>query len=187
LKGGIQLDRVRARSYNDRASPGRTDEGLTMPQKLHRSQKDRLFLGVCGGLAEYFMMDSTLMRVICVLIMLATGGAGIVAYFVLAILMPREGQPAGPASGEVIRKNVEELRHTARDIADGLKDGLKPAPRPSLRREPFIAGIVLIVLGIVFLLATFGVWNWLSWGRLWPLFLVLIGVLIIVAMFRRRK
>lgn len=158
-----------------------------MPRKLHRSQKERLLLGVCGGLAEYFGMDTTLMRVICVLVMLATGGAGIVAYFVLAIVMPRDGQPAAPASGEVIRKNVEELRDTAQDIAAGLKEGLKPEPRKPLRRQPFIAGVVLIVLGIVFLLATFGAWSWLSWGRLWPLFLVIIGVLLIVAVFRRNK
>jgi phage shock protein PspC (stress-responsive transcriptional regulator) len=158
-----------------------------MPRKLHRSQKDRLLLGVCGGLAEYFEMDVTLMRVISVLIMLATGGAGIVAYFVLAFLMPREDQTAAPTSGEAIRKNVEELRDTAQDIATGLKEGLNPEPRKPFRREAFIAGIVLIVLGIIFLLATFGVWSWLSWGRLWPLLLVFVGVLIMLAIFRRRK
>ena len=61
-----------------------------MAQKLHRSTTDKKLLGVCGGLAEYFGLDSTLMRIIWVLVTLFTGiGLTlIVVYFVMGLIVP---------------------------------------------------------------------------------------------------
>lgn len=55
--------------------------------KLTKSAKDRKIAGVCGGLAEYFGMDSTIIRVIWVIFTLM-GGSGILAYIIAMILMP---------------------------------------------------------------------------------------------------
>ena len=56
-----------------------------MPKKkvkrLYRSRDERMIAGVCGGLAEYFEADPTLIRLIWVLIVLM-GGAGIIGYLV---------------------------------------------------------------------------------------------------------
>ena len=60
-----------------------------MQKKLYRSRTDRKILGVCGGLAEYFNVDSTLVRVIVVLVALL-GGCGLLAYLVAALIMPEE-------------------------------------------------------------------------------------------------
>jgi Putative stress-responsive transcriptional regulator len=56
-------------------------------KKLYRSRTDSKVAGVCGGLAEYFGIDSTLVRVIFVLATLA-GGPGLIAYIILALVMP---------------------------------------------------------------------------------------------------
>ncbi len=58
-------------------------------KKLYRSQTDKKVCGVCGGLAQYFGLDSTLVRVGCVVLMLAAG-SGLLAYIVCAIVMPEE-------------------------------------------------------------------------------------------------
>ena len=58
-----------------------------MNKKLYRSDRDKKLCGVCGGLAEYFGIDSTLVRLGWALITIA-GGAGIVAYIVCAIIIP---------------------------------------------------------------------------------------------------
>jgi phage shock protein C len=55
-------------------------------KKLYKSSTDKKLFGVCGGLAEYFKIDSTLVRLAMVL--LALMGAGIVFYLVAAIVMP---------------------------------------------------------------------------------------------------
>ena len=60
-----------------------------MQKKLYRSRTDRKILGVCGGLAEYFNVDSTLVRVIVVLGALL-GGCGLLAYLIAALIMPEE-------------------------------------------------------------------------------------------------
>ncbi|MGH1344061.1 MAG: PspC domain-containing protein [Nannocystales bacterium] len=61
--------------------------------QLYRSLQDRLFLGVCGGLAERYGWDPTCVRLACVLRVFA-GAPGIVAYSVLALVMPRRQLPA---------------------------------------------------------------------------------------------
>ena len=60
-----------------------------MQKKLYRSRTDRKILGVCGGFAEYFNVDSTLVRVIVVLVALL-GGCGLLAYLIAALIMPEE-------------------------------------------------------------------------------------------------
>jgi phage shock protein C len=57
------------------------------PRKLYRSQTQRMLGGVCGGLAEFFNIDATVMRVLF-LILAVFGGSGIVLYLVMWILVP---------------------------------------------------------------------------------------------------
>ena len=58
-----------------------------MDKKLYRSQTDKKIAGVCGGIAEYFGIDSTLVRLGWVLFTFA-GGSGILAYIIAWIIMP---------------------------------------------------------------------------------------------------
>jgi phage shock protein C len=62
--------------------------------KLYRSRDDRWFAGVCGGLAKYLGWGSTKVRIIWVLATIFTAFAGVVVYFVLWFLMPKEPLPA---------------------------------------------------------------------------------------------
>ena len=57
------------------------------PRKLYRSQTQHMIAGVCGGLAEYFNIDATVMRVLF-LILAVFGGSGVVIYLVMWILVP---------------------------------------------------------------------------------------------------
>jgi phage shock protein PspC (stress-responsive transcriptional regulator) len=61
---------------------------------LYRSRTDRKLAGVCGGLAQYFNTDATLMRVLFVVLALL-GGPGLVIYLLMWILVPEE--PLGAA------------------------------------------------------------------------------------------
>jgi phage shock protein C len=61
------------------------------PKRLTRSRDQRMFLGVCGGLGEYFDLDPTLVRLIFVVAVLL-GGSGLLVYAVLALIMPNEAE-----------------------------------------------------------------------------------------------
>ena len=56
-------------------------------RKLYRSKDDRMLAGVCGGLAEYFKIDATVVRLLFV-IGTVFGGPGLIAYIICLILMP---------------------------------------------------------------------------------------------------
>jgi phage shock protein PspC (stress-responsive transcriptional regulator) len=63
-----------------------------MERRLYRSRTEKMIAGVCGGVAEYFNTDPTIVRLLWVLITLL-GGAGVLLYIVLWIVMPLQGPP----------------------------------------------------------------------------------------------
>lgn len=69
-------------------------------QRLHRSASDSKLAGVCGGIAEYFETDSTIVRLVWVLVTFVTGIIpGLVVYLVAWLIMPELPvvvQPAAP-------------------------------------------------------------------------------------------
>ena len=58
-----------------------------MKKTLYKSRKDRFLFGVCGGLAEYFEVDPTLVRILTAV--LCTTGTGLLLYIVAAVVMPK--------------------------------------------------------------------------------------------------
>ena len=160
-----------------------------MEKRLYRSRSDRMIWGVCGGLAKYFDMDPTIVRVIAVLSMFL-GSLGIWAYIILAIVVPLEDSKAAEPK-DTIKENVEEMKETARELGREIQSTLageegKSEEVAKIRhRRRNTLGIILIVLGIFFLLGSLNVFWWLKWDNLWPLVLVAIGVLVILSTRRR--
>ena len=64
-------------------------------RKLTRSRRHKMIAGVCGGLAEYFELDPTVVRVAYVLIsIISVAFPGILAYIILMFVMPQPDQQA---------------------------------------------------------------------------------------------
>ena len=58
-----------------------------MNKRLYRSNESKVIAGVCGGIAEYFNIDATLVRLGWV-VFCALGGSGLLAYIIAALIMP---------------------------------------------------------------------------------------------------
>lgn len=58
-------------------------------KRLYRSRKERMICGVCGGVAEYFHIDPTIVRLLFLLFVFGAG-SGILAYIIAAIIIPDE-------------------------------------------------------------------------------------------------
>lgn len=58
-----------------------------MKKRLYRSKKDKMLAGICGGLAEYFDVDPSLVRLATVLLCLYAG-TGLMVYIIAAIIIP---------------------------------------------------------------------------------------------------
>ena len=160
-----------------------------MEKRLYRSQTDRMVWGVCGGLAKYFEIDPTIIRIIFVVLIFANG-LGILAYIILAIVVPLEGSKATEPK-DAIKENVAEIKQTATELGQEIRatfagEETKPeeVTEVSRRRRNFF-GIILIVLGVLFLMGSLNLFAWFRWSYLWPLILVAVGLIIIFS--ARRK
>lgn len=58
-------------------------------KKLYRSRNERMFAGVCGGLAEYFNIDPSIVRLLFV-VFFFLGGCALLAYFIMWLIIPLE-------------------------------------------------------------------------------------------------
>ncbi|MBI4334962.1 MAG: PspC domain-containing protein [Chloroflexi bacterium] len=155
-----------------------------MVKKLYRSRTDRMIWGVCGGLAAYFNVDPTIVRVIAVLSIFVSG-LGILAYLILAIVVPLESSTAGQPR-EVIRENVAEMKAAACEFGRQVRSGLAAESAPKEGRPAALGNglsmlaVILIVVGILWLLSTMRLFWWLRWTYLWPIVLILVGIVILV-------
>lgn len=142
-----------------------------MAKKFYRSTRDRKIWGVCGGLGEYFNIDSTLIRIAFVLLTLA-GGWGLLLYIILALVAPSEGpEPPATASGDSVPPADVGAPSTT-----GHHEGLTGA---------YILGLILVVVGIIILLANLNVFTWFNWGIIIAVSLIVIGILLFYGRSRR--
>jgi phage shock protein C len=133
-------------------------------KKLYRSRTDSMLGGVCGGLAEYFGVDTTLVRLAAVVLTLA-GGSGILAYIIMWFVIPQR-----PLEMSV----VEDGKQNASGIASD-ETGDEQANKSIL-----FVGVLLVALGFLFLLMNFISLAWFTFHKLWPLILIIIGIVIVV-------
>ena len=62
---------------------------MEQPKRLYRSDADKMIAGVCGGIAEYFTLDPTLVRIGYILLSVFTIFSGVLAYLILWIVVPK--------------------------------------------------------------------------------------------------
>jgi phage shock protein PspC (stress-responsive transcriptional regulator) len=71
---------------------------------LVRSRKGRMVAGICAGIADYFGLDVTLVRVIVTVVSIITGGAGALAYLAAWMIIPDEGEKTSIAQDIIGKK-----------------------------------------------------------------------------------
>lgn len=127
-------------------------------KKLYRSRVDCKIGGVCAGLAEYFNIDPTIVRIIAILLIFADG-VGVIGYIIAWIVIPRK-----PLDTAMEVQQPESIPEKKPDSDSGL--------------NIMIPGAVLIIIGIIFLVKNS--WWWFDFGDLWPILLIVIGILMLI-------
>lgn len=138
------------------------DGPATAQGTLYRHPTHKMLGGVCGGLADFLGWDATLLRIFWVVLTLATGGGGLLAYLALWILLPVGTMGGGQDRPATIELNERTLGRAA---------------------------YILIGLGALWLLGNVGVLPWLWSGFwqvtsvvFWPVLLIGAGVLLLRGM-----
>ncbi|HUV94604.1 MAG TPA: PspC domain-containing protein [Anaerolineae bacterium] len=152
---------------------------------LHRISTGRIIGGVCGGLADYLRIDPLIIRVLFVVLAMTTG-LGLFAYIIMWVLVP-VGETEGLSQEEIVRKNVEEISERARELGEEARKALGPHGRTSGWRSQgkradllLIGGFVAVVAGFWMLLGNLGLLRWLRLGKLWPLLVIALGVVLLL-------
>lgn len=136
-----------------------------MSGRLERSRTDRVIGGVCGGLAEYLDIDATIVRV--AMVILGTGGIGILIYFVLLVLMPNPGEAAPfVGGGAAYAAGSQATTPAPARVID---------PAAADRRRSGL-GLLLLTIGVVFLMGNLGAFRFIDWRVIWPFVLIALGV-----------
>jgi len=140
-----------------------------MEKKLQRNQQDKMIAGVCSGLAEYFDVDVTWVRIAFVVAVLA-GASGLLAYLVLWIAVPRK--PYLPDYSQFTAD------YKVYDPANSVNPYLNTKPKKKDNGNGrLIAGAIFIFFGTFFLLNEFNlIPDWVEFHNLWPLILIGMGI-----------
>lgn len=141
-------------------------------KKLYRNNEDSIIAGVCGGLADYFEIDVTLVRVIFVLLLIG-GGSGFLIYLVLWLITPVKGEEEidfKEEAGELLEKTAKKTKTMAKEIKKEIK--------VSKRHPGSIFGLILMSLGILILIEKI-VPVYINWEYVWPIILVAFGAYLV--------
>jgi len=148
-----------------------------MNRRLYRSHRESVLGGVAGGVAEYLDVDPAIVRVLWALLALITGGIFFILYIVMWIVVPYgpdageapAGDPATADGSAVPAWNAQPSRRTRNRSAGGS----------------WVFGLILVVVGLYFLGKEY--LPDLDLDRLWPLGLVLVGVVLLFGAMRQRQ
>jgi phage shock protein C len=148
-----------------------------MAKKLYRSTMDKMIGGVAGGLAEYFDIDSTLIRVLFIVVVFL-GGGGIIAYIILWIVVPQKPYElpknpfaqTTPESGSGSNFSAAENNSDSFSMSNGSVAG---SMTKSSNKQIWVA-IVLMVIGGLLLLDN--IFPRFDFDHYWPVILIGIGI-----------
>ncbi|HEX3048412.1 MAG TPA: PspC domain-containing protein [Bacillota bacterium] len=146
-------------------------------KRLYRSSTNRRIGGVAGGVAEYFNVDPTLVRLIW-LAAIFIGGTGVLAYIIAWIVIPE-----APFGIDVTSQPADEGTPVAENtVAPEFSN--PPQSNAGSQKGLAFMGIFLILLGCVFLFRQL-----LPWfaGYSWSLFLIVLGIALIFLPWRGSK
>jgi phage shock protein PspC (stress-responsive transcriptional regulator) len=148
-----------------------------MAKKLYRSTIDKMLGGVAGGLAEYFDIDSTLVRVLFIVVVFL-GGGGIIAYIILWIVVPQKPyeipnnsfNQSHPEGGSGANFSSTEIKSDSFRMSNS---GAVSSMIQSSNKQIWVA-IVLMVIGGLLLLDN--IFPRFDFDHYWPVILIGIGV-----------
>jgi phage shock protein PspC (stress-responsive transcriptional regulator) len=140
-------------------------------KRLYRSRTNSVVAGVCGGVAEYFAIDPTIVRLAWI-IAIFMGGVGIPAYIVAWLIVP--ANPGGEWADDWRWSARAQRGEPATEVGPEGQEPTAPPVAIGGSDGPRVFGLFLVAVGAFLLIRN--LMPDLGLGRFWPLLLVGLGV-----------
>jgi phage shock protein C len=162
-----------------------------MDKRLFRNEYEKVVGGVSSGIAEYMEVDVTIIRLLFVLSTIFLVGTGVLVYIVMWIVVPVNNDPAkrfakfneyskgftNPFEGKSNSQGWTSPSMNADPFKTGRDDAEFRPMKRSTETGKTVAGLVLLVMGIYFLMNEFDIIPfWFNVSKMWPLVFVAVGV-----------
>ena len=143
-------------------------------KKIYRKTDDCIIAGVSGGLADYFEIDETLIRIIFVLLTLG-GGSGILIYLILWLVIPKEGKENNKVNWEEnVKEFTKDVSKKAKTVAKEIKKEIKVEKINPEKKQGSFLGLLLILWGVILLINKMAPML-IEWDYVWPAMLLVLG------------
>jgi len=148
-------------------------------KKLYRSRKEHVIAGVAGGMGDYFGIDPVVVRVVFLLLALASMGFAFVFYLVLIFAIPKEPGEDVPVDKKAkIQEVAKGVREGVQAVASNIKEKTKDSKRP-LSDKRNVVGILFIIIGVIAILNQVFPGYRFEWHLFWPGIVILLGLYVI--------
>ncbi|MGK6351865.1 PspC domain-containing protein [Parapedobacter sp. DT-150] len=163
-----------------------------MEKKLQRIPHEGAIAGVCAGLGAYFTIDKTWVRLAFVISVFFSGYMGIgllgpIVYIVLWIVLPVKAFSFSQDPFDVDYRTPESRQaadaYDAGNAAYGWNQTDRPGVPKNASKDRYVAGIILLALGLFFLLHQLDVFHWRDFSRFWPVLIIIAGLASIFGAF----
>lgn len=144
-------------------------------KKIYRINDDFIVAGVCSGIAEYFEIDATLVRVIFILLTIG-GGSGVLIYLILWLIIPKKGDKEVKVNRE---KNIKDFTDDVGDKAKSLAKEIKQEVKSEKRSGGSFLGLILVILGMVLLTKKLLPME-IDWEYVWTGILIFLGFYLMI-------
>ena len=141
-------------------------------KKIYRSRANVVIAGVCAGLADYFEIDETLVRIIFVLLAIG-GGSGVLIYFILWLVIPEKGNKKVDLE-ENVKEFADDISNKAKTVAKEFKKEIKVEKIKPEKRSGSFFGLALILWGGILLIDKLAPMV-IRWDYVWPGMLIFLG------------
>lgn len=166
-----------------------------MEKKLQRIPHEGALAGVCAGLGAYFDIDKTWVRIIFVISVFFSGYMGIgllgpIVYIVLWIVLPIKSfvLPHDPFNVDYRPQSASPADDFGGYPPKAWNQGGKfNRTDKKVSKDRYVAGLILVGLGVFFLLHQLDIFYWRDFARFWPVLIIILGLATIFGAFKPRK
>lgn len=146
-------------------------------KRLLRDSKNKILAGVASGIAHYFDVDPNIIRLLFI-VLVVCGGSGVLIYILLWLLLPSDTSKITDGR-DMFKENVQQMKEAVQEFAKEVKREAHQEVTEKKEKSQQSLGVILVVVGLIFLLTNLGLLDLFIVKKLWPVLLIFLGILVV--------